>query len=98
MKKADGWRLEPHVCRCCFGRIASQAIDGDEDRRQYVCTNCGLQSDGQRVSVLCACGMKIRKGKGKHVDAGLRCHENQSRTMEFPAMFVASYGGAQPKT
>ena len=98
MKKSEGWRLEPHVCRSCFGRIVSKSIDDDGDRRQYVCTNCGLQAEGAKASALCACGMKLKKKSGVHADAGLRCHENHARSIEFPAMYVASYGGAQPET
>lgn len=94
------WRLEPHVCRACFSRIASRPADGDEDDagRVYQCTNCGLEAEGTKPSVLCACGTKLRKG-GKSsaalVDAGLRCHANQDVRPDFPSLYVASYGGAQ---
>lgn len=80
-------RLEPHVCRVCFGRVASRALG---DRRVYVCTNCGLEGVGGKPSAICACGIKVRKN-----DAGIRCHANKVRSPEFPALFVASYGGAQ---
>lgn len=94
-------RLEPHVCRICFGRIASRR---QGDGRIFECTNCGLTIPGVRPSVICACGIKIRKARGDGrssvtlVDAGIRCHENQARSPEFPALFVASYGGAQSET
>ena len=51
-----------------------------------------------------ACGIKLRKAKGDGrtsevlVDAGIRCHENRSRSPEFPAVYVASYAGAQAET
>ena len=98
MSRRDaGWRLEPHVCRVCFSRIASRVIEGDaEDRREYVCTGCGLEAAGHRASVLCACGTKVKKGKTSYADAGLRCHENRARSPEFPALYVASVNGAQP--
>lgn len=90
----DLWRLEPHVCRVCFSRVASRA-HGDDDRL-YQCTNCGLEAHGNKASVICACGSKLRKGKSAgYVDAGLRCHANTSQSPEFPAQYVASYGGAQ---
>lgn len=99
MSRGHSWRLEPHVCRVCFGRIASRPADGDEDtdRRVYSCTNCGAEAEGNRASVVCACGTKIRSGasKGRLIDAGLRCHENRARSMEFPSLYVASHAGAQ---
>lgn len=94
------WSLEPHVCRACFGRIASRPADGDEDShsRVYQCTNCGLEAEGAKASVVCACGTKVRKGgkaSASFVDAGLRCHANQEPSPAFPSQFVASYAGAQ---
>lgn len=92
----EEWRLEPHVCRACFGRLVSRpADDADEGQRLYHCSNCGLEAEGHKPSALCACGTKLRKGKGQFVDAGLRCHENSAKSPEFPAEIVASYGGAQ---
>ena len=95
MSRRDEWRLEPHVCRHCFGRIASKALDDEDDKRLYQCTHCGLEVEGHKASVLCACGTKIRKGKTSMVDAGLRCHLNAARSPEFPALYVASFAGAQ---
>lgn len=101
--KISGMRLEPHVCRVCFGRIASfPAADGDG--RTYQCTNCGLEAQGHKASVVCACGIKLhkRKGDGRSAatlqDAGVRCHENRRVSPEFPALYVASFGGAQAET
>lgn len=95
----SGWQLEPHCCRNCFGRIVSRKHpDGGRD---YHCPNCGIEGSGQKPSVICACGMKLRKSKGDGrssftlVDAGLRCHLNQRQSPEFPALYVASHGGAQ---
>lgn len=95
------WRLEPHVCRVCFGRIASRQLG---DRRVYECTNCGLDGVGGKPSTICACGIKLRKSKGDGrsavtmADAGIRCHRNNAVSPEFPALYVASYGGAQSDT
>lgn len=97
VEAVDGLRLEPHVCRACFGRIASKKISNGN--RHYLCTSCGLSADGYHARVVCACGMKLRKarsdGSSSHVmiDAGIRCHENRHRTPEFPAEYVASFGG-----
>jgi hypothetical protein len=100
--RAQGLALEPHVCRACFGRIASEPhADG---QRRYFCTNCGLEGVGSKPSVVCSCGMKQRKVKGDGragvamVDMGVRCHPNKRKSPEFPALFVASYGGAQAET
>lgn len=101
-ENGSGWRLEPHCCRACFGRVASfKTSDGV---RMFMCTNCGLSEAGLKPSVVCACGLKLRKVKGDGrssvvmVDAGIRCHENLARTPEFPALYVCSYGGAQSET
>lgn len=93
-RATDEWRLEPHVCRSCFSRLVSRQSD-DDGGRVYQCTSCGLEAEGSRADVLCACGTKLRKGKTAWVDAGIRCHQNLARSPEFPALFVASYAGAQ---
>lgn len=100
--RAQGITLEDHVCRSCFGRIASEPHAPGE--RRYFCTNCGLEGVGSKPAVVCSCGMKLRKLKGDGrtavalVDAGVRCHPNKRQSPEFPALFVASYGGAQADT
>lgn len=96
--RESGWRLEPHCCAACFGRIASMPVDGG---RLYQCTNCGVEAVGHKPDVVCACGTKLRryKGDGRSAvtlqDAGIRCHANRRVSPEFPALYVASYGGAQ---
>lgn len=96
---SDHYRLEPHVCRACFSRIASKMADGG--RRHFECTGCGLVASGRKPDCLCACGMRLRAyrssgGTSQGVrDAGIRCHENRNRSPEFPAVYVASHGGAQ---
>lgn len=90
------WRLEPHCCQACYGRIASR--EADDGTSVYQCTNCGAEAAGTKPSVLCACGTKIRKG-GKSssvfVNAGLRCHANEAASPSLPSVYVVSYGGAQ---
>lgn len=87
-------RLEPHICRACHSRLASEPHpDGG---RRYVCTNCGLEAVGHAADVLCCCGMKIRRatkgGKSGYalVDAGIRCIPNPDPRPEFPSLYVAS--------
>lgn len=94
------WELENHCCRVCFSRIISREADSQDDfgGRVYRCSNCGAEAIGTKPAVICACGMKVRKG-GKHsatfADAGLRCHVNQNPNPSLPSEIVASYGGAQ---
>lgn len=90
----DTWTLEPHVCKICFGRLASRALAGD--LREYRCTNCEAESQHTDATHGCCCGIKIRKrnGVGRHggpmVDAGIRCIANPERSPMFPAAYVAS--------
>lgn len=92
-KKNEQWQLEPHICRKCFARLASQPTPGG--LRHYACTNCGAAADSQGADALCCCGIKIRKmgrnGKaGAMVDSGVRCIPNPNPTPEFPSLYVAS--------
>ena len=84
------WALEPHVCRHCFGRLAS--TDAGEGRRLYQCTNCGADATGLSPDVLCSCGLKLRHHGpgGGLVDAGLRCQPNPGPSPDFPSLFVAA--------
>jgi len=95
----EDFRLEDHICRGCFGRIASRPGDRPEDAlgsRIYRCTNCGQVESGHQPSVICACGTKVRKATASGrsglavVDAGIRCHVNPAPTPEFPSEIVAS--------
>ena len=96
--RESSWRLEPHCCRVCFGRIASKPVEGG---RHFECTNCGTHAVGAKADVVCACGTKLRKYKGDGrtavtlQDAGIRCHPNRRVSPEFPALYVASFAGAQ---
>lgn len=88
------WALEPHVCRCCFGRIVSRVVAQTEEQ-EYLCTNCGARAEGHTAAVVCSCGMKIRKRNasgrsgGPMIDAGVRCMINPNPLPEFPSLFVA---------
>lgn len=92
-KKNGLWQLEPHICRSCFARLASQSTGGGH--RRYVCTNCGTEAEAADAGALCCCGIKVRKpgrgGKGETlVDAGVRCIPNPNPTPLFPSLYVAS--------
>lgn len=95
------WRLEPHVCRHCFARIASAKAGHG---RLYRCTNCGLEGESGRPSVVCACGIKLRKARADGrsgeavIDAGVRCHPNPDPSPANPALYVASYAVAEGKS
>lgn len=77
------WRLEPHVCRVCFGRIVSRAADQD-GKRLYRCACCGVSEPGASARVLCSCGVKLNARS-----AGIRCEPNKNKTAEFPFEIVA---------
>lgn len=93
------WRLEPHCCRVCFGRVVSRRLE--DGSRLYQCSCCGAEASGHKPDVVCACGLKLRKSRGdgrtgeRFTDAGIRCHENRNISPEFPALYVCSYGAAQ---
>lgn len=98
---SEHYRLEPHICRTCFGRIASTETfgEGGSITRLFTCTNCGASAQGSEASVMCCCGIRLRKplenGKPgpEQVDAGIRCHENDNARPDFPALYVASHRG-----
>ncbi len=85
---ASDWRLEPHVCAACLGRIVSRKPLNEP--RVYLCCDCGetgsgeAAAGGQRHPVICACGMKIGAR-----NAGIRCFENERRTHEIPNKYIA---------
>ena len=88
------WRLEPHACRHCFGRVASRP--GTGSATVYACTTCGAEAEAGHPGAICCCGIQTcRDGDAgeqrRMVDAGVRCHENPSPSPEFPARIVASY-------
>ena len=90
----EAYRLEPHVCRVCHTRLVSCA---DAAGRRFECPNCGAGATGRDASVLCCCGMKIRRplkngASGQQlVDAGVRCQLNPAPTPEMPSLYVAGH-------
>lgn len=86
--------MEPHICRHCFGRLASRPAGGD--LREFRCTNCEVITHSIRAEDACCCGLKIRKrnGTGRSggpmVDAGVRCIPNPDKSPAFPSAYVAS--------
>lgn len=94
LHSAIDWRLEPHVCRHCFGRLVSRPLHGD--LREYQCTNCEATAQHTDATQACCCGIQIRKrnGAGRSggpmVDAGIRCIPNPERSPAFPGAYVAS--------
>lgn len=78
------WKLTPHVCRACFGRILVR--ETFDHRKVYRCSNCGVEREGKDSRVICTCGLKLRNG----VDAGVRCEVNNEKSPEWPSEIVAS--------
>lgn len=79
---AHVWKLEPHVCAGCFGRVASRK-PADGSSKVFRCTNCGAEGHGLARSV-CACGSRIGK-----TDAGIRCVPNDAKGPDFPSEIIA---------
>ena len=76
------WRMEPHVCRICYGRLLSRG--NIEGKRVLRCSNCGTEVVAARVSGLCCCGITLRGGR----NAGVRCITNPRRSPEMPSEIV----------
>lgn len=80
----EGWVIEDHVCRCCFGRVLMREMF--DRRRIYRCSNCGAESEGKSAASICACGIKLKTG----IDAGIRCQVHEAPSPEFPSQVVAT--------
>lgn len=78
MGNSDIWRLEPHCCRVCFGRILSRA-QSEPGARVFRCADCGIEKTATHASALCACGVRLNAR-----NAAIRCEPNERRTPEFP--------------
>lgn len=78
------WSISDHVCRACFSRVL---VRETFDRRKiFRCSNCEIEAEGRSESAICCCGIKLKTG----VDAGIRCHRQESPSPEFPSRVVAS--------
>lgn len=85
MSAADyRWKLEPHVCGACFGRVLSCRSDG---RQSFRCSNCGAEWTAEAKRG-CACGIKLA---GR--DAGIRCVPNDRQRPELLSEFIAKEAG-----
>ena len=90
------YRLIPHACRACGGRLAKSR----PDRRGTVyirCMECGSTTagpSGNRLlhKELCACGAKLASGKSD----GLRCVRNRRPTLESPLEVSVIKGTPSP--
>lgn len=72
------WRIEPHICSACFGRILSRP-SSDGEGRLYHCADCGLEREGAQARIICTCGMKLNART-----AGIHCGPNLKKSPEFP--------------
>lgn len=77
------WRITPHVCRACFGRVLMR--ETFDRRRIFRCSNCGVEREGHDTRAICCCGLKLRTG----IDAGVRCQVNEERSPEWPSEIIA---------
>jgi hypothetical protein len=85
----ESFRIEPHVCVHCMGRVLSRALPDLDDvaaiSRLFRCADCGVEKEGQTPSVICTCGFKVHR----RTNLGLRCESNTGKTPEFPAEIIA---------
>lgn len=85
-----GWRLEPHCCIECFGRILSQPAAttgvGRQSLTRYRCSECGAEKAGTSAAVVCACGFQFN---GRH-HLRLKCQPNANKSTFHPAEYVAT--------
>ena len=77
------WVITQHCCRICYARVLVRTTF--DHRKIHRCSNCGVEMEGERPSVICACGIKLNHNR----DAGVRCVVNTQRTHENPAEIVA---------
>ncbi len=89
MSTLELFRIEPHVCVSCMGRVLSTALPkpdgGTSTIRLYRCAECGIERVGQGPAIICACGFKV---SGRPT-IGLRCEPNREKSSEFPAEIIA---------
>ena len=87
------WRMTPHVCRMCFGRVLVRQ-DREHGGLIFRCASCGNEGHGDAPAVICACGFKLEGTK----DMGVRCHVNPERTPDSIDEIVATVHPEQPVT
>jgi hypothetical protein len=75
------WRLIPHVCRHCVGRLLERVAEGDE--RMIRCADCGATVTGHHGE-LCWCGANTGLAKVK-----LACMPNPGISPESLSEIVA---------
>jgi len=89
MSMLDSYRIEPHVCVSCMGRVLSRALPdldgGAPTTRLYRCAECGIERVGQAPTIICACGFKV----SGRATIGLRCEPDPGKSSEFPAEIIA---------
>ncbi len=85
------WKMLPHVSRCCYARVLAREGAAGE-ALVYRCSNCGVETEGEDVRALCACGSVLADGR----DARVRCQVNEAPTPEHPGEIVAVALGVAP--
>jgi hypothetical protein len=89
---AREWKLAPHVCRYCMGRLV---CSGDT----FKCSSCGVEAvgvkDGKPVAI-CGCGMRP-SAKSKDGLKSFACGPNPQRSPANPAEIVILFAGGAAK-
>jgi hypothetical protein len=79
----DGWRLAPHVCRSCLGRVLERA-------GTFRCSDCELQG-GTAPEDICGCGLQVAEPPVRR--QGLfRCRPREACGSSVSAEVVIMFG------
>ena len=79
----DGWRLAPHVCRFCLGRVLERA-------GTFRCSDCAILG-GMAPEDVCGCGLQVAEPSVRH--QGLfRCDIRDVRGSSLSEGFVITFG------
>jgi hypothetical protein len=76
----DQWKIVPHACRQCFGRVLVRAAEHGQPIAR--CSDCGFTAAGDHLAI-CACGALPARTKVR-----LTCVRNERPTPEAPFEIV----------
>ncbi len=79
----DGWRLAPHVCRFCLGRVLERA-------GTFRCSDCGVLG-GTAPEDICGCGLQVAVPSVRHQSL-FRCRPWEVRGSSVSAEAVITFG------
>ena len=94
MDDSRHYRVIPHACRACGGRLLRAEREDKEALVRYRCANCGIHQDAPAENryghrLLCFCGAKPPGG----VKLALRCVANPQQRLEAPDQIIVTAVG-----